>query len=298
MDLYQSFGVFVRVAEKLSFSQAAEALGLPNASVSTIIQELESRLGVRLLERTTRRVSLTPDGANFLEKCRQLLADVEEAQAMFRAEPARIKGKVRVEMSAGMAGLIVPRLPEFFAAYPAIELELSSRDYLVDLLREGIDCAVRSGGPTETELMEKEIARMPVVNCVTPAYVAQFGKPRNLDDLANHRLIQYTHAFGSKQQGFEYFDGEKRRQIKMKTALTVNTGRSYGEACLGGLGIAQLPLIGVRSQLQDGSLLEVLPRYRPQPYPIKLVYQERRLLIPRARACMDWLEKTLSECLK
>lgn len=294
MDKYQSFKVFINVAEKLSFSLAAEALNLPNASVSTIIRDLESSLGVKLLERTTRRVSLTPEGALFLERCQQMLTDVDVAETMFRGGRNQIKGKVRVEMSVGVSNLVIPMLPGFFKAYPEIELELSSRDYFADLAREGIDCAIRGGGPSEPGLIEKEIAEVVCVNCVAPSYIVEFGKPKNIDDLKNHRLIHYTHNFGSKPHGFEYFDGEKHREVNMRSAITVNSGPAYGAACIAGLGIAQLPLMGVRNRLKDGSLIEVLPKFRARSYIMKLVYHERRLLNQRVRVFMDWLEAALS----
>ena len=298
MDKYQAYKVFVSVSEKLSFSKAAEALNLPNASVSTIIQDLESTLGVRLLERTTRRVSLTPEGSNFLERCKQMINDVDEAESMFRNEPTQIKGKIRVEMSVGAASLVIPLLPEFFEKYPDLEVELSSRDYFVDLMREGIDCALRSGGSKEPELIEKEIGEIVCVNCASPAYINRYGKPKHLDDLKNHRLVLYTHTFGSKSHGFEYFDGAKSRIIKMKTAIAVNSITSYSEACRAGLGLAQLPLIGARKAFKDGTLIEVLPKFRPEPYKLKLIYHERRLLSHRVRIFMDWLEKVLKERLR
>jgi len=293
MDKYHSFKVFSCVAEKLSFSLAADELGLPNASVSTIIRDLEASLGVRLLERTTRRVSLTPEGSIFLERCQQMLTDVDTAESMFRGGCNQIKGKVRVEMSAGVANLVMPLLPKFFKEYPEIELELSSRDYFVDLVREGIDCAIRGGGPGEPGLIAKDITEVVCVNCAAPSYIAEFGKPKNIDDLKNHRLINYTHNFSSKSHGFEYFDGDKYREIKMKGAISVNSGTAYGAACLAGLGIAQLPLIGVRNRLKDGTLVEILPRFRARSYTMKLVYHERRLLSQRVRVFMDWLEKAL-----
>ena len=295
MDKFQAFKVFVTVAENLSFSKSAEVLRMPNASVSTAIQELESNLGVQLLERTTRRVALTQEGASFLERCKQLLDDVEQSESMFRIDAPQIKGKVRVEMSVGVAQIVIPHLPSFFEQYPEIEIEISSRDYFVDLVREGIDFAIRGGGPSTNDYIEKELGAIVCVTCVSPAYIEKFGKPKLIDDLTNHILIHYTQTLGSKNRGFEFFDGEKTRFVKMKSSITVNSVSSYYEACLAGLGIAQLPLIGIAKSLKEGSLIEVLPKFRAEPYSWKLIYHEGRILSARSRILMDLMTHIIED---
>ena len=201
-------------------------------------------------------------------------------------------------MSVGAAStFVIPRLPEFLAKYPEIEIELSSTDHALDLIREGIDCVLRGGGRSEPELIEKEIGGMECINVASPAYIKAFGKPKTLEDLKNHRLIHYTHVFGSKLHGFEYFDGEKYRDFKMKSAISVNSTISLGAACLAGLGIAQVPAIGTRKRIAEGLLVEVLPKFRAESYKMRLVYHERRLLTKRVRIFMEWLEAVLREQL-
>lgn len=299
MDRFQSLKIFGCVAEKLSFTEAADSLNLPKASVSTTIRDLEEHLGVRLFHRTTRQVTLTPDGANFLERCQQILMDLEDVESMFQAKPEHLKGKIRVDMSIAMArDGIVPRLPEFLKAHPGIEIELSSTDHRVDLNRDGIDCVIRAGGAPDENFVERELGRILLINCASPSYLEQYGKPKGLDDLKNHRLVHFTQAFNNKPATFEYFDGERYREIKMKNTITVNNTDSYKAACIAGLGIAQIPLVGVKEHLKRGVLVEVLPKLRAEPMKLKLIYHPRRLVTKRVRVFMDWLESVVREYLK
>lgn len=291
MDKYQAYQIFAHVAEKLSFTKTAEDMRLPKATVSTTIQELEATLGAKLLNRTTRQVSLTPEGNIFLERCKQMLNDVEDAESIFKTNPAQLKGKVRIDSSVVVAKeIIIPNLPDFLKKYPEIEIELSSTDHRVDLIRDGIDCLIRNGGPTESGLVEKEIASLVSVNCVSPTYIKKYGRPKNLDDLKNHKIIHYSQNLGGKLHEFEYFDGTKCHYIKMKSIITVNSTISYLSACLTGLGIAQVPFSSARKFLEDGSLVEVLPKYKAEPFNLRLIYHERRLLSKRVRLFMEWLE--------
>jgi DNA-binding transcriptional LysR family regulator len=299
MDRYEAMRVFVRVAELQSFSQAADTLGLPKATVSTSVQDLEALIGVRLLHRTTRQVHLTPDGTSFLERCKDLLQDLEETESMFKGDTAQVTGKIRVDMTVSLArDFLIPQLSKFLEKYPGLEVELSGTDRRVDLIREGIDCVVRGGGRAEPGLIEKELGRMPVLNVVSPHYLEKHGRPKNLEDLKNHKLIQYSQVLGTKPGGFEYFDGEKYRELKMTGVITVNNVDTYKAACLAGLGICQNPLPGIAKDLKNGKLVEVLPKFRAEPMTLKLVYQQRRALSKRVRVFMDWLEPMLKEYLE
>lgn len=296
MDRIESLKIFVRVAELQSFTQAAESLYLPKASVSTAIQRLERQLGTRLLHRTTRRVMLTPEGSAFYERSKDLLADVDELESMFRTDSAALRGKLRVDMTQGMAGnLVVPRLPEFLEAHPGLELELSSTDRRVDPIREGIDCLVRVGAQPEPGLQLRELGTLSMVNLVSPGYIARYGIPETIKDLAGHRLIHYVQQLGGKPEGFEYHDGSGYRCIAMEGPLTVNSTISYEAACLAGLGIIQAPLASMGKHLDSGALLEILPAYRAEPMPVKLIYPRRRLQVRRVRAFMDWLSELIAD---
>jgi DNA-binding transcriptional LysR family regulator len=299
VDKVDAMRIFVKVAELQSFSRTAEVLNLPKATVSTSVQNLEALVEIKLLNRTTRQVRLTSEGATFLERCKDLLSDLEETESMFKRESSQIQGKIRVDMTTSVAkNFFIPILPTFLKKYPGIEIEVSGTDGWIDVIRENIDCVIRSGDVIVPGLAEKEIGYMEIINVVSPGYLKKFGKPRNLEDLKKHRLVFYSPILGAKPEGFEYFDGDKSREIKMSGAITVNNIDSYKAACLTGLGICQNPLIGVAEYLKSGALVEILPKFRPKGATLKLVYQERRMLSKRVRVFMDWLEPALKKYLQ
>ncbi len=296
MDRLSTLRIFVRVAELRSFTQAAHQLGVPRATATTAVQDLETAVQAKLLNRTTRRVELTPEGLAFLDRCTELLADLEETESMFQVGPEQIKGRIRVDMASSLArDVVIPRLPEFFAMYPDLQLEIVGVDRKVDLIREGVDCTIR-GGPLDPGLSAIELnwGEMKQVNVASPAYLGRYGEPKALKDLKNHRLVHYVSSFGGKPDGFEYFDGEQTRQIAMKSVITVSTIDAYKAAALAGLGICQNPWIGVRDYLRRGELVEVLPKYRPRSTShAKIVYPQRRYLAKRVRAFIDWVTPVL-----
>jgi len=295
MDRIQPLRVFARVAEMRSFTKAADSLGLPKTSVSAQIQQLETELGARLLHRTTRKVQLTHDGQSFYERTKDLLADVEELATLFRSEASQIAGRVRVDMSSRMARLeIVPRLPEFFAAYPHIHLELGSTDRQVDLVQEGYDCVLRGGKLPDSSLVARQIGEARVVNVASASYLEKHGTPKSVKDLEQHYLVQYVSSFGERVDGFEYLDGNKLRLVEMKSYLTVNSAESYAAACEAGLGIIQSPAPSLQASLKAGKLVEILPKLKVDPVPIYVLYPHRRNLPRRVRLFIEWAEKTLS----
>lgn len=299
MSQLDDMAAFVRVAELASFTQAAASLGLPKASVSAAVQRLEALLGTRLLHRTTRRVQPTQDGQAFYERCKDLLADVEDLQTMFLPGPAALRGRLRVDMPLGTARQVVlPRLPEFLAAHPELELELSSTDRRVDLVREGFDCVLRVGGGADSSsLIARPLGGYPMLNCASPAYLAAFGEPRSADALAAHRLIRYATVLGARAPGFEFADPSAPggvRTIEMPGALTVNNSEAYLHACLAGIGIVQVPRPGVAALLAEGRLVEVLPALRPPPMAVVLLYPHRRHLPRRVQAFMAWIGSVMA----
>ena len=296
VDRYRAMQVFVRVAELQSFTQAADSLSLPKATVTTAVQDLEALVDAKLLSRTTRSVQLTADGAVFLERCKDILSDVEETESMFKSDPGQIKGTIRVDMTVPIArDFFLPLLPQFLAQHPEVEIELSSTDRRVDLLREGIDCVIRAGKYTERGLAEREVGTMAVVNAASPSYLRRYGRPESLEALKDHKLIYYAQNFGGTPDAFVYFDGETSREIKMPGNITVNTIDAYKAACVAGLGICQNPVNGILRELERGELVEILPDFRAEPMKIKLVYPHRRSLAKRVRVFMDWLEPHLKD---
>lgn len=292
--------IFTRVAELASFTQAADALGLPKASVSTAVQQLEAALGTRLLHRTTRKVQPTQDGQAFYERCKDLLADVDEVQTMFHQQGAQtLRGRVRIDMSTSMARhAVIPRLPELLAQHPLLELEISSTERRVDLVREGFDCVLRSGAVGDSSLVARPLGAMRMVNCASRAYLQQRGMPQGPADLAAHHLVHYTNTLGAKPDAFEYEDATGARVlVPMQGAVTVNNAEAYVAACMAGLGIIQVPCVGVREVLRSGQLVELLPQHVAPPMPLTLVYANRRNLSQRVRVVMDWLALVVDEYL-
>ncbi|WP_407439093.1 LysR family transcriptional regulator [Lelliottia sp.] len=290
MDKIHAMQLFIRVAELESFSRAADTLGLPKGSVSRQIQALENLLGTQLLHRTTRRVSLTQDGMVYYERAKDLLANLDELDGLFQSDPTSISGRLRVDMPVAVArNLVIPKLPTFLQQYPGIELELSSSDRLVDVIREGFDCVVRVGTLKDSGLIARTLGKLSIINCASPDYLARFGYPENLDDLASHAVIHYAVNLGTRPQGFEFFNGDTTLWVKTGGILTVNSTETYHAACLAGLGIIQVPRVGVREALRAKKMVEILPQYRAEPMPVSLIYPHRRNLSRRVHLFMEWL---------
>jgi DNA-binding transcriptional LysR family regulator len=298
MNQLSAMQVFVRVAELASFTRAADSLGLPKASASTAVRQLETLLGTQLLHRTTRRVHLTAAGQAFYERCKDLLAEMDELQSMFQRGPHMLRGRLRVDMSSGLARhFVLPHLSAFFDQHPQLEIELSSTDRRVDVVREGFDCVLRVGTVDDNTLVARKLGALPVVNCASPGYLERHGTPRTLDDLEAHRLVHYVPTLGMRPPGFEYAAGDHYRTRPMPGALTVNSAEAYVGACLAGLGIIQVPRTGVAAHLEEGSLVEVLPELSAEPMPVTLLYPQRRNLSRRVREFMDWVSDSLAPSL-
>jgi len=298
MNRLEAMQIFARVAELASFTRAAESMGLPKASISTAVQQLETLLGTRLLHRTTRKVQMTQDGRAFYERSKDLLADMDELQAMFQQGPQSLRGRLRVDLPSGVArSFVIPRLPEFLRDHPLLELELSATDRRVDLVREGFDCVLRIGPLYDSSLIARPLGHLSIVNCASPSYLKTYGTPRTLDDLASHRLIHYVTTLGAKPEGWEYFDGNEYRSLAMPGVLTVNSVEAYEASCLAGLGLIQAPAVGVRDMVRQGLLVEVLPEFSAEPMPVSLLYAHRRNLSKRLQVFMAWIADVIAPYL-
>ncbi|MFJ3482981.1 LysR substrate-binding domain-containing protein [Pseudomonas sp. NPDC090202] len=294
MNKMELLKTFVRVAELSSFTQASDALGLPRSSVSEQIRTLEALLDTRLLLRTTRKVQTTPDGQVLYERSKDLLAQMDELESLFRQDNAALSGRLRVDMPTAVARrLVMPRLGEFMARHPQIDLEISSTDRRVDLVREGFDCVMRVGELSDTTLVARPVGHFNMINCVSAGYAQRFGVPQSLDDLQQHRLINYVPAFGASPALFEYHRDGKDHRLAMPCSVTVNNIEAYEASCLGGLGIIQVPRLARQHHLNRGELIEILPDFRPSPMPVSLLYAHRRHLPERCRVFMDWLTQLL-----
>jgi DNA-binding transcriptional LysR family regulator len=298
MDQIQALKVFVRITELSSFGLAADDLGLPRASATTLIQQLEAQLGARLLQRTTRRLQLTPEGEQALAAARDLLARHEELNGLFRRLDQPLDGRLRVDMSSGLvANLLLPRLPEFLQQHPQLQIEISSNDRRINLIEEGMDCVVRVGTLQDSELIARPLGTMTLASVASPSYLQRFGTPQSLADLAQHRLVHYRQQ-GYRDEGWQYFDGQQYQTIPMAAAVTVNHVGSYLAACKAGLGIIQSPRVAMRPLLESGELVEILPQYQAQPMPVNLLYPQRRYLPQRVAVFMNWFAAVAAEYLE
>jgi len=263
------------------------------------VQQLETQVGTRLLQRTTRRVRLTPDGERFLDRCKELLTEAEQLEAMFRPTSSGLTGRLRIDLPTRMAReLVLPRLPEFLAAHPRLEIGISTTDRHVDLVHEGFDCVLRVGALVASELVARPLGFLPMRNVASPAYLRAHGTPRTLADLAGHRVIHYTPSLNTQGAGWEYVDAEgQHRTLPMRALVTVNGTDAYQAAALAGLGLIQAPALGIATLLANGELVEVLPGWRAPALPVSLMLPNRRQLAPRVQAVMAWLTQVISPVL-
>lgn len=285
--------MFVKVAELASFTRAAEHLGLSKARVSSAVQALETEVGSRLLQRSTRAVRLTTNGEEFLARARQLVDDADGLAELFRT-PSTLRGRVRVDMPQSLArSLFIPRLPELLDGHPQLEVQLSTTDRRVDVIREGFDCVLRVGKLDETGLVARRLGEMQMMNCASPGYLKRYGTPRSLDDLDGHLMVHYSSRFGADAPSFEYRDGAVYRERPMRSAVTVNSSDSYNAACVAGLGIIQAPRAGVLPGIAAGDLVEILPQYPCEPLPVSLVHPHGRNVPRHVRVVMGWMTELL-----
>ncbi|MGF6208382.1 LysR family transcriptional regulator [Pseudomonas frederiksbergensis] len=290
MDRLNAMRVFTRIVESGGFAKAADSLQMPRASVTILIKQLEAHLGVQLLQRTTRHISLTLDGAAYYPRCVRLLADLEETEAVFSAARHNPKGLLRVDMPAGIGRLIViPALPQFTARYPQIELEISLNDRTVDLIREGVDCVLRGGSPLDESLVARPLVMLDQVTCASPDYLQRHGVPRSPSDLQGHQMVEYFSATTGARFGLEFVVEGQVQQVNLPRQVSVNSADGYMAACEAGYGLVQAPYYHVARQLDEGRLCEVLRDAPPPGMPLTALYPPHRQLSRRVRVFVDWL---------
>ena len=294
MNKLELLRTFVRVTEMSSFTLAGESLGLPRSTVSEHVQALELLVGTRLLQRTTRKVQATQDGLVLYERSKDLLSHMDEIEGLFRQDEASLVGRIRIDMPNILARRVVmPRLPEFMAQHPNLELEISSTDRRVDVLSEGFDCVVRVGAQPDQSVVERHLCDFTMVNCASPEYLQRYGVPERLEDLTQHRLVHYVGVLGSRSEGFVYEQEGTLHRVPMAGSVTVNSTDCYESACLGGFGLIQAPLTGMQPHLLSGELVAVLPQFNAPSMEVSLLYARQRYLPLRVRAFMDWLGQVI-----
>lgn len=291
MDKIKAMRAFVRIAEANSFSKAAETLDVPRAALTATIQKLEAALGVQLLQRTTRRLSLTPEGADYLRDCHDILQALEVAEARFTGRnTASPSGRLRVALPATLGkNIILPRLAAFFAAYPDLELVISFADRLVDLTEEGADCAVRVGALQDSAMIGRQVGTMPCILCAAPAYAARHGLPQTVAALREHRSVQHFSGRTGRVLEWDLLVDGSWTKVALGGPVAVNDADANLLCALQGLGIARCGIYQARPHLLDGSLVPVLPDTPLPALPISLVYPKGRMATPKLRVFAAWL---------
>ncbi len=296
MDHLQAMRVFARVAQLGSFTKAAEQMQLPRPTVSNAIQYLETHLRARLLQRTTRRVALTLEGAAYYDRCRQVLADIDDAESLFADVSAGPRGAIRVDLPERLAlHRVIPALPQFLAKYPDIRVVLSASDRMIDLIEDGVDCAVRVATLSDTTLVARRLGEYEQINCASRGYVEQHGLPRTPDDLPDHLAVGFFSSRTGRDLPWEYEEDGELRTINMRSAVSVNSANAYVSCCLAGLGMIQAPRSSMEPLLASGELVEVLPQCKAPPLPVSVVFPHGRHLAPRVRIFVDWIAQLLGD---
>lgn len=296
MDRFDSLHLFTRIVDLGSFTRAAGVMEIPRATATHAIKALEARLGVRLLERTTRQVRPTLDGLAFYERCIQILGELDDAESSLRNVASNPRGKLRLDLHGTHATRIVlPRIDEFRARFPQIDLVISSGDRLVDLVREGIDCVVRAGNPKDSSLMARRLAVMPEVVCASPEYLEYFGTPQHPDELSAHQAVGFFSSTYDVNYPFELVVDGQPREFTLGGWVSVNDAENYVTCALRGCGLIQLPRFHVEEELGQGRLVEVLHDWKSEGLPVSALYPRHRQLSPRVRVFIDWVKAIYEE---
>ncbi|WP_229427780.1 LysR family transcriptional regulator [Pseudoduganella buxea] len=290
MNKLQAMEVFIQVVDAGGFSRAAENMQLPKATVSTLIQQLETALSVKLLHRTTRQVTVTADGAAYYERCLQILTDVKEAEESLSRTRLSPSGRLRVDTPTGLSSeILVPALPAFFERYPDIQLELGCSDRPVDLIEEGVDCAVRGGHLVDSTLIARRIGVLNFLTCAAPAYLEKYGTPQHPRDLARHRCVNYFSAKTGKIYDWDFNRDGERIEVPMPGVIALNDSNAYVQAGLAGLGVIQMTDYLLHKHVGEGRMVQVLPDWSTDPLPVHIVYPQNRHLSAKVRVFVEWV---------
>ncbi len=290
MDQLQGMRVFTQVAEMGSFARAADAMDMSRAMASSYVAQLEKHLGTRLLHRTTRKVTVSPEGAVYLERCKRILAELQAADDEMRHARARPQGKLRVDMPVAFGRyLLLPALPAFTTRYPEITLEIRFNDRYVDLIGEHIDVALRSGEVKTPDLIARRIASSRFVTCASPAYIAAHGVPRTPADLRNHRNIGYLRTDTSRPSEWKFRHGKDGTQkLKLNFALSFNTSEPLLMSAFEGQGIIQTTDLLLGRALAEGRLVEILREYSCEGPPFSVVYPRATQHLAKVRVFAEF----------
>jgi len=290
MDPIQAMRIFTRVVEAGTFTRAADSLGLPKATVTKQIQALEARLRVKLLNRTTRRVTVTADGAAYYERTLRLLTDFDDIEASMGQARSSPRGRLRVDVGTSIARmLLIPNLPAFHERYPDIQLDLGVSDRIVDMISDNVDCVIRGGNLIEQSLVARRIGNLEFITVASPDYLRRHGTPGHpLEIEREHNTVMYFGAHNGRHYPLEFHQGDEVIEIPGPYKVSVNESAAYLEAVLGGLGIGQITSYQAEPFLAEGRLQRLLPEWGHPLLPVYVVYPPNRHLSAKVRAFVDW----------
>jgi LysR family transcriptional regulator for bpeEF and oprC len=290
MNQLLAMRVFVRIAEAGTFVKAANSLNIPKPTVTKLIQSLETHLGVKLLRRTTRRVTVTPEGALYHEHATRLITELEEMDRLVAGVRAQPKGLLRIDIGSSLANIIlIPSLPDFRQRYPDIQLHVGVSDRAVDLISDGVDCVIRGGLLADSSLVARRIADLKYVTCASPSYLKSHGAPLHPKDLEQgHHLVGYFSSLTSRPFPLFFEMGKEKLIIPTDTAFSVNESTAHMTALLQGHGVGQTFAFMAQAHMKRGTLVSVLDNWRRPSHPIQLVYPENRHLSAKLRVFVDW----------
>lgn len=294
MDRLQAMQVFTRIVELNSFSRAADSLNLPHATATTLIQGLEARLRVRLMQRTTRKLNLTPEGSDYYEHCVRILGEISEKEDALAGIGRSPTGKLRVEIPESIGrSIIVPKISDFTRQYPDIELMIGLDDKPVD---DGVDCAIRTGNLEDSSLVVRRLGELQTLTAASPIYLERHGIPVSLDDLKRHLAVGYFSSKTGKILDMSFVRDKRVVRIKMAGGVAVNDAEAYVTCGLEGLGIIQAPRFMLLPHIESGSLVELFQHSKPPALPISAVYPRNRHLASKVRVFVDWAVQLFENC--
>jgi LysR family transcriptional regulator for bpeEF and oprC len=296
MNQLLAIRAFVRIAESGTFARAADQLDLPRSTVSKLIADLEDHLGTKLIQRTTRSVTVTPEGAEYYELAIKLLAEVEELDSTVRRGRAQPKGRLRLDIGSSLANLLlIPALPDFRARYPDVELLVGVSDRPIDLIGEGVDCAIRGGPLVETSLVARRICELDYVTCAAPSYVARHGVPSRPADIeTGHCVLGYFSSLTGKAFPLYFHRGEQAHEIKARSMVSVNESTAHMTALLAGLGLSQTFHFAAQPHIEAGRLVTLLKGWTRPRHPLHILYPPNRHLNAKLRVFVDWIAEVFS----
>ncbi len=297
MDQIQSIRVFARVVEAGTFTKAAESLDLPKGTVTKMVQHLESRLKVKLLNRTTRRVTVTPDGAAYYERTARVLNDLDDIEASMTNAQASPSGRLRVDVGTSVAQhIIIPALADFYRRYPDIQLDLGVSDRAVDLIADNVDCVIRGGELLDQSLVARRVANMALMTVASPAYLQAHGTPTHPDQLGSeHTMLNYFSPRNGRPFINEFEKDGQTVEITGPTRLSVNESNAMTAAVLAGLGVAQMGAFTAVPLIERGELVRVLADWSIHTIPLYVVYPPNRHLSAKVRAFVEWVAELFSK---